>query len=105
MRNQRAIKWILSTITSLVSAAVTFMRGRKYAFGNRRLWLWTFLGFALGPVGIALMLSLLDWPVFEKCPACGQRRVVTHERCEHCSKPFAPPQRDGTEIFEPLVQS
>ena len=53
-------------------------------------------------LGFLLMLALLEWPVREQCPACGRMRVVTHEHCEHCSKPFALPLHDGTEVFEPV---
>jgi len=62
--------------------------------------LWTAIGFVLGPLGVLLMLSLIEWPVRETSPACGRKRVVTRERCEHCDAPFAAPPVDGTEIFE-----
>jgi F0F1-type ATP synthase assembly protein I len=99
-QSQRTVSWLLPILSSLVSAAAIFARGRKFAFTNGRLTTWTVLGFILGPFGFLLMLSLVEWPVRERCPACGRMRVVTHEHCEHCSKPFAPPHPDGTEVFE-----
>jgi hypothetical protein len=102
-RQQQIAGWFLPLLTSLVSMAVTFARGKTYAFAAGRLWLWTVLGFALGPLGVLLMLSLIEWPALEKCPACHRKRVVTRERCEHCNEPFAPAPKDGTEIFEPVL--
>jgi len=83
-------------------ALLAFARGRKYAFAAGRLSLWTIVGFALGPLGFLLMLSLIEWPAMEKCTSCGRQRLVTHECCDHCASPFTPPQSDGTEIFEPI---
>jgi len=101
-QDQRAVTWLLSGLVSLASAAAIFARCRRYAFASGRKWTWTAIGFILGPFGFLLMRVLLEWPLREKCPACGRMRVVSHEHCEHCSKPFAPPQADGTEVFEAL---
>ena len=97
------VGWIVSTIASLVAAALTFLLARLFAFERNRRLLWTALGFVLGPLGALLMLSLIDWPVREACPACARKRVVTRVRCEHCDAPFLPPALDGTEIFEPAM--
>lgn len=105
LHRQKTTIWLLSLLTSLLSATFTLAWGRRYAFAKKKLLLWTFLGFILGPTGIVLMWTLLEWPVLETCTACGRKRVVTHEHCEHCSKPFELPQSDGTEIFEALPQS
>jgi hypothetical protein len=99
---QRTATWSLSCVSSLVSAVFVFLWSRKYAFAAGRKWTWTALGIILGPFGFLLMLSLVEWPVRERCPACSRMRVVTHEHCEHCSKPFAQPHPDGTEVFEPI---
>jgi hypothetical protein len=29
--------------------------------------------------------------------------VVDRGQCEHCGADFAPPEKNGTEIFEPLI--
>jgi hypothetical protein len=97
------VDWIVSTIASLVAAALTFLLARLFAFERNRRLLWTALGFVLGPLGVLLMLSLIDWPERETCPACARKRVVTRVRCEHCDAPFLPPALDGTEIFEPAM--
>jgi hypothetical protein len=94
--------WLIPFLEGLLFAALVFARARRYAFSSRRLGLWTAIGFLLGPLGYALMLSLLEWPAFENCPDCGRSRLVTRPNCEHCSKPFPPPDFDGTEVFEPI---
>jgi hypothetical protein len=97
------VAWAVAILVSLISAALTFATGRRYAFDRNRLWLWTAAGFVLGPLGVLLMLSLIEWPGRETCPACSRKRVVARERCEHCGAPFNPPPADGTEIFEPAA--
>jgi hypothetical protein len=95
--------WIIPFLEGVLFAALAFSRGRRHAFSNRRLALWTAVGFVLGPLGYVLMLSLLEWPAFEICPACGRSRLVTRDSCEHCSEPFLSPDFDGTEVFEPIA--
>ncbi len=97
------VDWSVSAMTSLLAAALTFGLGGIFAFDRNRRLLWGALGFVLGPLGVLLMLSLIDWPVREPCPSCGKKRVVTRARCEHCDAPFSPPALDGTEIFETAV--
>jgi len=91
---------LLSFVFSAAAALATWRRANRYAFkSSTRLW-WTIGVFALGPLGLLLMRSLLDWSALEKCPSCGKLRVVDRELCEHCNSPFAPPLIDGTEIIE-----
>jgi hypothetical protein len=102
-REQEVFSWILPIVAALLSAVFIYLRARSYAFGARRLWVWTVLGLALGPLGILLMMALIEWPARETCPSCGRKRVVTNERCEHCRAPFAPVTADGSEIFDPAL--
>jgi ABC-type transport system involved in multi-copper enzyme maturation permease subunit len=102
---QLLVSWLIPLLEGVLFAALAFARGRRYAFPAGRLSLWTAIGFALGPLGFALMLSLLEWPALENCPACGRPRLVTRDSCEHCSKPFTSPQADGTEVFEPITSN
>lgn len=93
-------EWIFALIGAVVFGAVNFTLCRRYAFLRGRVVTWTAIGFAFGLLGVALFLMLVERPARERCPACGRKRVVDRERCEHCGAPFPPPQRDGTEIFE-----
>ena len=97
---KRIVSWILPMLASIACGALAFWRGRAYAFPTARLLLWTLLGFAAGATALALMFAMIEWPAREKCSSCGRQRVVTRERCEHCSEPFAPPPLDGCEIFD-----
>jgi len=101
-REERAltiVTWTLAVLSALACAAFINWRGRAYAFPEGRLWVWTVLGFLFGPLAIAVIFSLLEWPAREACPSCRRLRVVTREHCEHCGAPFAAPAPDGTEIF------
>ena len=103
--DQLLVSWLIPLLEGVLFAALAFARGRRYAFSAGRLGLWTAIGFALGPGGYVLMLSLLEWPVLENCPECGRPRLVTRDICEHCSKPFTSPHAGGTEVFEPIRSS
>jgi ribosomal protein L37AE/L43A len=48
-------------------------------------------------------LSVQEWPALESCPNCKKLRVVDREHCEHCGADFAPPEKNGTEVFESLT--
>jgi hypothetical protein len=100
LRRPQVAPWAVAILSSLFSAAAAFSRGRTYAFSSRRLRTWTVIALLLGPLGFLMMLALIEWPALERCPACGKKRVVTLEHCEHCREPFASPAMDGTEIFE-----
>ena len=52
--------------------------------------------------GFFIFLCLLSWPARERCPNCKKLRVVNRDHCEHCAAAFAPADKNGTEIFEPL---
>jgi hypothetical protein len=102
---QLLASWLIPILEGILFAALAFARSRRYSFSTARLSLWTAIGFALGPLGYALMLSLQEWPAFENCSECGRSRLVTRDNCEHCSKPFTSPHTDGTEVFEPLTSN
>jgi hypothetical protein len=94
------VEWSISAIISLLVSALAFTLGGMFAFDRRRRAIWAAIGFVFGPLGVLLMLSLIDWPVRERCPSCARERVVTRARCEHCGASFLAPALDGTEIFE-----
>lgn len=100
-RSATRITWIVSIAASLISAALAFFLGGLWAFEKNRRWLWAAVVFAIGPLGVLLMLALLGLPTRERCASCARKRVVTRVRCEYCDAPFPAPPLDGTEIFEP----
>jgi hypothetical protein len=73
---------------------------RRYAFSRTRRVGWALCGLLFGPIGLLLMIALLDWPARIPCSKCRKLRVITSEQCEHCGAAQAMPVPDGTEIFE-----
>ena len=51
--------------------------------------------------GLLAFLSVQEWPARESCPQCRKPRLVDREHCEHCGAEIPPPEKTGTEIFEP----
>jgi hypothetical protein len=92
----------LMLLASAASALVCFVVPGRYAFSRARRLGWALLGFLFGPVGLLLMVTLLEWPGQVACPKCRKPRVVTREHCEHCHAEHALPEMDGTEILEPV---
>jgi hypothetical protein len=90
----------LMLLASAASALVCFVVPGRYAFSRARRLGWALLGLWLGPVGLLLMFTLLEWPGQVACPKCRKPRVVTNDHCEHCGAEHAPPEADGTEIFD-----
>jgi hypothetical protein len=95
----------LILLSAAICAPACFFFARRYSFSSARCVGWALYGFLFGWVGLALMLSLQEWPARIACPSCRKLRVVTRERCEHCGAEHAAPIPDGTEIFEPTVTS
>jgi hypothetical protein len=86
---------------ALACAGVCYWLSRRSAFPATSLWTWTILVFLLGPWGLLTMAALQEWPARVPCGGCGKRRVVTRQECQHCGRPFAPPEKIGIEIIEP----
>jgi hypothetical protein len=102
---QNAVGLVWPGLLGVVIAGFLFARGRAYAFSSGRLVLWTVLGFLLGPLALASMFALIDWPAKETCAACGKKRIATRKLCEHCHAAFPAPDLDGTEIFDELTET
>ena len=94
------VVFVLMSLMAIVCAVVTVRLARRYAFSRGQRWGWSVFNFLAGPMGLALLWCLRDWPARLPCAACGRRRVTSRDRCEHCDSAFPPPARDGTEIFE-----
>ncbi len=91
---------IFMSLMAIACVVVTARLARRYAFSRGRRWGWSVFNFLAGPVGLALLWCLRDWPARLPCAACGKRRVANRDRCEHCESAFPSPASDGTEIFE-----
>jgi hypothetical protein len=90
----------LMLLASVCSGLACYLRPRHYAFSQARRVSWGLCGLLLGPIGLLLMIALLQWPAQVACPKCRKLRVVSRDACEHCGAPHATPAPDGTEIIE-----
>jgi len=75
--------------------------GRRLRLSIREQAAWAAFNLIFGIGGVLAFLSVEAWPARERCPQCQKLRRVDREHCEHCGGGFAPPARNGTEIFEP----
>ncbi len=92
----------LSLIVALVCVPVVWWLGRRYHFSVAAKVSWGGFIVLTGIPGLLAFLSVQEWPARESCPQCGKLRVVDREQCEHCGAEFPPPEKTGTEIFEPI---
>jgi ABC-type transport system involved in multi-copper enzyme maturation permease subunit len=100
------LPWKLVLI-SLAAAAVVWVPagwwlGRRYSFNLQTQLGWAAFHLLCGIPGFLAFLSVQEWPAREPCSNCGKLRLVDREKCEHCGAAFAPPEKNGTEIFAPL---
>jgi hypothetical protein len=75
--------------------------GRRLRLTFREQAAWAAFNLIFGVGGVLAFLSVQEWPTRERCPQCQKLRRVDREHCEHCGGGFAPPARNGTEIFAP----
>lgn len=66
---------------------------------------WSVFHVLFGIPGLIAFRAVQEWPAREVCPRCGKVRAVDREQCKHCGSDFAPPEKTGVEIFEPLRTS
>jgi hypothetical protein len=78
--------------TLILAKRLDWRRGLviKWAIGSILLGLYT-------PLFILLFSQL---PILETCPACGKKRTVSRDKCEHCGAEWPEAPRTGAEIFE-----
>jgi hypothetical protein len=87
---------------ALISAGVAWVLARRHNASIMAGIGWTLFVFLLGVAGLLTLLSAQEWAAREPCPNFNKLRAVDRELCEHCQAPFAPPEKNGTEIFAPL---
>jgi hypothetical protein len=87
---------------ALVCAIAVLLLARHQGLGFLAQLGW--IGFILlcGLPGLIAFVCVREWTAHEICPNCKKSRIVDHEHCEHCGAEFAPPEKNGIEIFEPL---
>jgi hypothetical protein len=90
----------LMLLTTILSALISFLLCRRYAYPWGMCVSWACCGLLFGPLGLLLLLAVQEWPARLPCPKCRALRVVTLASCEHCGAAHAVPDCDGTEIFE-----
>ena len=99
------IPWVLvrnSLAAALACLPIGWWLGRRYSLSLPALLGWAAFHLVFGISGLLTFLSVQEWPARESCPNCKKLRTVDREKCEHCGAGFAPPEKNGTEIFEPL---
>ena len=92
---------LLSLFGVAVCAGAGWWLGRRYHFTVGAQLKWAVFHLLTGLPGLLGFLCAQEWPAREPCPNCKQSRLVDREKCEYCGARFAPPPRNGTEIFEP----
>jgi hypothetical protein len=91
-----------SLAAAVVCAIAGWWLGRRYHFSVASQLKWAVFHLLTGLPGLLGFLCVQEWPARAACPNCKQLRRVDREKCEHCGAGFAPPPRNGTEIFEPV---
>jgi hypothetical protein len=91
----------ISLIVALACVPVVWWLGRRYHFSFVAQVSWVGFIVLTGIPGLLAFLSVQEWPARESCPQCHKPRLVNREHCEHCGAEFPPPEKTGTEIFEP----
>ena len=100
------IPWVLvrySLAAALVCLPIGWWLGLRYSLSLPARLGWAAFYLVFGIPGLLTFLSVQEWPARESCPNCKKLRVVDRDQCEHCGANFAPPERNGTEVFEPLT--
>jgi hypothetical protein len=87
---------------ALVWVLVGWGIGRRRGVSVGRQAAWAGFHLLFGLPGLLASLGVQEWPVRELCPECNKKRPIDEEKCRHCGAGFAPPERNGTEIFEPV---
>jgi len=93
----------LCFIPAILCAIIGWGLGRRHDFPAGAQVGWVVFHLCFGLPGLLAFLSVQEWPARELCPHCKKFRVVDREKCPHCGADFAPPEKNGTEIFAPLA--
>ena len=94
---------LLRFIPALLCAAIAWHLGRRNHFPPKAQVAWAFHHLLFGLPGLLAFLAVQEWAPKESCSQCHRPRAVDRDHCEHCHAGFAPPEKNGTEIFAPLT--
>jgi hypothetical protein len=90
-------------IPSVVVLLLAVILLRRYRFPAGATAVWLLFVALTGITGFITFFCVQEWPRRETCPNCKKLRMVDREHCEHCNADFAPPEKIGIEIFEPIA--
>lgn len=99
-----SVWYLLSFAQAFICAAIAWSLARRYNFSTLAVLGWTLYVILVGISGLLALLCVQEWAAREFCPNCKKLRTVDREFCEHCESPFSPPEKNGTEIFAPLIK-
>jgi hypothetical protein len=94
----------VSCLAAAFWALLAWIPLRRYHLAPPARLGWTVFIFLTALPGYLALWCAYDWPARIACPACQKRRTVDRPQCEHCAAPFPPAEKNGTEIFAPLVK-
>lgn len=92
----------LALIGTAVTVLLGWWVGRRHSMRASAQIGWGIFIALFNLLGLLTFLCAQEWVSREKCPNCQKPRNVDREQCEHCGAEFAPAEKNGTEIFEPL---
>ena len=84
----------------VLAAAATWWLSGRYQLSKHGRVTWAITGLLLGLGTLIGMASIYRRHLKAECPRCSEDRRVDLESCEHCGKPWDPPEQEGIEIFE-----
>jgi hypothetical protein len=89
-------------VVAVLCVLVGWGIGHRHGLLPRQQAGWAVFHLLFGLPGLLVSLAVQEWPTREPCPGCQRPRAVDRSDCPTCGAAFASPQRDGTEIFEPI---
>jgi ABC-type transport system involved in multi-copper enzyme maturation permease subunit len=92
----------LRVVMAIICVLIGWRLARRNNLSPKAKIGWAIFHFLFGIPGVLAFVAVQEWPARERCLRCGKPRVVNRDQCEHCGASFAPPEKTGIEIFEPL---
>jgi hypothetical protein len=92
----------IALLAGLLSAALSLILSRRQRIEKKKAIEYASLSVFIGLYAPLIQYCVYHLPLVDMCPICGKQRIITRDKCEHCSGPWPQPTRTGTEIFEPL---